>query len=450
MTSAIWRLLGAVLGIFYRVERIGSGIPDGPVLLVANHANGLLDPVIVASALQRPPRFLAKSTLFPMPVVGWFVRALGSIPVYRRQDQGADTARNDEMFAAVRQALAEGGAICLFPEGISHSLGRLAPLRTGAARIALAAAAEGTPVQVVPIGLNFAAKQTFRSTAIVAFGPPISPAAWLPGYAAEPAEAVRGFTDQIAVHLRDVLIEADPVTEAELVARVDRVYTAARGLARSPAATLLRRRAIAEGIGSLRARDPERFAELYEQLRRYEQQRARFGLREDALLQRVPTGAVLRFALREGTFALALLPLAALGVLGHVVPFHAVRLLTQRVRVSLDQAATFKIAASLVIYGAWIAALAGVAWQWGGSRAGLAAGLVLLLLAPAALFAVERLMAVWEIAAGWLASQRTHDQIERGLVCDRAALADLLDETYRRVRAAEGAGAAGDQRSPRP
>ena len=445
MTAAIWRLLGGILGIFYRVARIGSGVPDGPVLLVANHANGLLDPVIVARALRRPPRFLAKSTLFSMPVVGWFVRTLGSIPVYRRQDQGVDAARNDEMFVAVRQALREGGTICLFPEGLSHSSGRLEPLKTGAARIALGAAAEGTPVQVVPVGLNFAAKQTFRSTALMAFGPPISPAPWLPAFAVEPGEAVRGFTDEIAVHLRDVLIEADPVNEADLVARVDRVYTAARGLFRDPAAVLVRRRAIADGIRGLRARDPERFAAVYEQLQRYEQQRARFGLRENALLQRVPIGAVLRFAVREVTYALALLPLAVLGVLCYVVPFQAVRLVTERVRVSLDQAATFKIAASLVIYGTWIGACTGLAWHWRGARTGLLAGTLLLVLAPTALFAVERLMSVWDIVRGWAASLLARDHVEAGLLRRRAALADLLDETYRWVREPSGA-----ERAPWP
>ena len=80
-------------------------------------------------------RFLAKSTLFK-GAFGPLMRAAGAIPVYRRQD-AADVQRNAESFAAVDAALAGAEAVCIFPEGISHSSGMLEPLRTGAARMAL-------------------------------------------------------------------------------------------------------------------------------------------------------------------------------------------------------------------------------------------------------------------------------------------------------------------------
>ena len=60
-----------------------------------------------------------------------------------------------ETFAAVERALAAGDVICLFPEGVSHVSGRLEPLRTGAARMALAAAAAGRHVSIVPVRAEF-------------------------------------------------------------------------------------------------------------------------------------------------------------------------------------------------------------------------------------------------------------------------------------------------------
>lgn len=77
----------------------GERVPrDGPVLLVANHPNSLLDPMLVAAAARRPVRFLAKAPLFTDKRVGWLMRAVGAIPVYRRSDDPAQMERNEEMF----------------------------------------------------------------------------------------------------------------------------------------------------------------------------------------------------------------------------------------------------------------------------------------------------------------------------------------------------------------
>ena len=427
----VWGMARAVVWLYYRVERVGGDVPEGPVLLVANHSNGLLDPAIVVATASRWPRVLAKSTLFGMPLVGWLVRGAGSIPVYRRQDAGAEVERNLQTFEAVQRALTAGGAVCLFPEGISHSSGRLEPLKTGAARIALAAAAAGTPVRVVPVGINFQEKAAFRSNVLVAYGPPFAPEAWLDRHRADPVAAARGFTDEIARHLRDVVVEAEPLADVDLVAKVERLYAAARRLDRSPGARLERRRLIATGLGRLRARDPERYAVIYEQLRRYERRRARFGLAERGYLLDVPFAEAARFVVRELAWALALVPVALAGTAVFLVPYQLVRWLVRVPRGLLDQAATWKAAAGLVLYLGWIALLTAGASRLAGSVAAWVTAAGLPLLALAALFALEREGKVLEIVRGYLASRLTADRIERRLLRRREAIADLLDETWR-------------------
>src|SRR4029453_5517310 len=123
-TAVIRWLARAVCWIFYRVDREGSVPAGGPLLILPNHPNALLDPAVIWATAGRDVRFLAKSTLF----AGAFapiLRMARAIPVYRRLDQGVDPARNTETFAAVDDALRDGCAVCLFPEGISHSTGRL-------------------------------------------------------------------------------------------------------------------------------------------------------------------------------------------------------------------------------------------------------------------------------------------------------------------------------------
>ena len=170
---AVRWLARACCWIFYRTDRIGDVPPHGAVLLLPNHPNALLDPALVWASAERDVRFLAKSTLFHTPLRPVLAGA-GAIPVYRKRDAGVDTSKNAETFDAVSAAFAAGDAICIFPEGISHSTGRLEPLRTGAARMTLAAERDGTAVMLVPVGLNFDRKTAFRSRVTVVFGQPFS------------------------------------------------------------------------------------------------------------------------------------------------------------------------------------------------------------------------------------------------------------------------------------
>src|SRR5947207_757880 len=137
-----------VLRVFFRqiqivgLERVPSG---APILLVANHVNSLVDPLLLVSFLGVHPRILAKSTLWRHPVVAPLLILAGGVPIYRRQDE-ADTSRNFATFRRCRAVLAGGGAVMLFPEGTSHSQPYRLPLKTGAARIALEAEARDGPL----------------------------------------------------------------------------------------------------------------------------------------------------------------------------------------------------------------------------------------------------------------------------------------------------------------
>ncbi len=114
---AIRALARLLLRVFYRrVEVVGlENIPaSGPVLLVANHGNALVDPALVVAHSPRMPRFLAKHVLFRHPLVRPLLSSAGAIPVYRRQD-GADPRANLDTFSRCYEELASGGVIALFP-----------------------------------------------------------------------------------------------------------------------------------------------------------------------------------------------------------------------------------------------------------------------------------------------------------------------------------------------
>lgn len=171
------RLAGVVLlGFFRSVEVDGLlRVPEGrrPVLVVANHFNGLVDAVALVAVLGRMPRFLAKATLWRVLPARPFLALAGLIPVHRRVD-AADTSRNASTFAAAHAVLGARRMVAMFPEGISHDDARLAEVRTGAARIALGAQVAGVRgLVVLPVGLSYESKVAVRSRLLVRVGEPI-------------------------------------------------------------------------------------------------------------------------------------------------------------------------------------------------------------------------------------------------------------------------------------
>ena len=425
-SHTLWTLVGIAVRVFYRIERTGPSLPDGPLLLVANHPNTLLDPAVIQTTTERPIRFLAKSTLFERHILSPLIRRSGAIPVYRRMDAGVDTSRNTEMFAAVEQSLTNGHAICLFPEGISHLSGHLEPLRTGAARMALGSAANGQSVSIVPVGLNFDRLPMFRSRVTAVFGRPFSAEDLVTSYRKDPPAAAQALTDRIARRLRTLLIEADPKRDLQLVDRIDRLYSSARGVSRAGSGRVGRRRLIAYGIERLRRDEPVQYEEILDELRRYDTQLQRLGLRESDLDRRMPAREVVAFGLREGSRALVLGPLALLGFVCFAAPYYLTWGISRQAP-DLQSRAAWQVVAGTLVYGVWIAGLATLGGMTSGPATGVALAGGLCVLAFVGLTAFEREAAVIKLVRAFLATRQTPLRARASLRRQRAALATVLD-----------------------
>jgi 1-acyl-sn-glycerol-3-phosphate acyltransferase len=368
---------------FRRIEVVGRRrVPrDGACLFVLNHPNALVDPAFVLAYAPRSVSFLAKSPLFRMPVIGFLIRALDSIPVYRKQDEGEGaSSRNRETFERSAELLGRGGTIAICPEGVSHNEPYLLPLKTGAARIALGAAAEmrkaggeGREVYVVPAGLYYTAKTSFRSGALLYFGEPIPVEAADPNEHGEPArERVRELSDRIAESLRSLTLNADRHEALAMVGRAERIFSSDEDEGVSLERELRRRRRFVEGYAYHRTHSPERLEVLEARIRQYEEALTQAGFEDP---RQLTAAAVSEYArawtiLTRVSLFLLLSPAALAGALLHYPAYKLAGLLaTKFARQYDDVLSTFKIAAALLLFPLTWCALAlllyGFAGWWG-------------------------------------------------------------------------------------
>ena len=188
--TPIFRLISVIalppMAFLARLQLRGvENVPTtGSFVLAPNHFSEI-DPLVMGVAMWkvgRMPRYLAKASLFNIPVIGALLRASGQIPVER-----AGTTRTNDPLAAAKR-IAEGGhAVVIYPEGSLTRDPELWPMRgkTGAVRTALE---QGIPIipaahwgtqKVMP---RYGGRLSFwppRKPIQILFGPPVDLSAFV-------------------------------------------------------------------------------------------------------------------------------------------------------------------------------------------------------------------------------------------------------------------------------
>jgi 1-acyl-sn-glycerol-3-phosphate acyltransferase len=217
----------------HRIPRTGG------VIIAANHLSWI-DPFTLAHfvyAAGRIPRFMAKESLFRVPVTGWILRGADQIPVHRGARDGSDALRDAVL------ALRNGEAVLIYPEGTITRDPECWPMqaKTGVARLALLSGAPIVPVaqwgaQEI-LGASKRIRLLPRRTIRIRAGEPISPEAFArfteDGAAAEQPSraALRALTAEVMQRIRVELAAIrgetppaaiwDPVLEKRVGAQPD-------------------------------------------------------------------------------------------------------------------------------------------------------------------------------------------------------------------------------------
>jgi 1-acyl-sn-glycerol-3-phosphate acyltransferase len=426
----IHAFISVALRLFFRrieasnVERVPE---TGAIIFVLNHPNGLVDPALVFVSLPRRVSFLAKSTLFSIPVGGFLMRSLEALPVYRRIDAPDEMSKNLRTFEACRELLNRGRCIAIFPEGISHNETKLQPMKTGAARIALGAlsvsgqqsAISGQPeeseaearasaraesstkeennsqintytrglktegqrtkdegqinLKIMAAGLYYTSKTAFRSEALIRYGEIFDVEPSEPDENGEPArEAVQDLTDKIENALRNVTLNLESEKELDTILKAEALFSSVYQnllFKQTLAQSFQHLQNLAEKYKLLGENEPEKMRELNERIARYENDLKTSGITAESLsVLQHPTFYVLRYLVLRVLLLIILSPAAIVGAIIHSPAFVFSNFIGLMFRSHGADAAgsTYKIlAACLFMPLTWLITAAVVFWFFG-------------------------------------------------------------------------------------
>ncbi len=364
-SALLWGFRRVIAIYFREIEVMGHAPPraTGGRIFAANHVNGLVDPVLVLTSADCPICPVAKSTLWRIPGLRWLLDAVDAVPIVRRRDEpGKPAGANDEAFERVAKHLSGGGNILIFPEGTSHNEPQLGTLKSGAGRMlagARAGGARGLTFQAV--GLEFDARDVFRSRALVLYGPvrDVDALARDAGAGAEEATdaagpLARAITDQLREDLSELIVEGSTWDERVLVARVAEVFANDAGDGTLAAWNAVGRQ-VEAATRVLRATSKAAYDDVASRVSRYYALLAAAGETDERVARgrsasRAP-GGIAR------PLRVALLPLSLAGVVLYALPYQVPRLVARLAGHEVDVISTYKLGAGLVVFSVWAAAL---------------------------------------------------------------------------------------------
>jgi len=258
MLYALLKLVVKIaLRVFYKKVhiQIRGPIPtSGPLIVVANHPNTFMDPIVIAAMLRQQVYFLINGSVFRSPLAGWLLKRMNMIPIYRQEDVPGKTPDNRITFALGFEAERE-------------FLGGL---------------------QILTVGLNYSQANRFRSELLIHVDEPILVARFAAAYRKDPFEAATSLTEQIRIRLEEHLIITRNEREDRLVRQVENLYgePLSRQLQLNPkeaSQEFLLTKGIVEAIHYFEEHEPERLDRLRKQVEYYRSKLDQLSLRDEAI-----------------------------------------------------------------------------------------------------------------------------------------------------------------------
>jgi 1-acyl-sn-glycerol-3-phosphate acyltransferase len=277
-----------------------------------------MDPILIAASIDRKVSFLAKGSIFNNKLVAKILPHLGLIPIHRQQDDPSQLGKNTNTFKKSFEHLEKGGAILIFPEGISNSSQRkLQPIKSGAARIAIGAEQRNNNtlgVNISIIGLNYENQHKFNQDVLINIEAPLKVSEYINKFD-NPADEI---TETIIKKLEANTISIENKTHDELARKIEMLMQQEKD-ERSFTANYELTHNIANAINYFDKLEPKRINQISSKIEQYFLKLKEIGV-EDVVVNRKNLELnTMRFLL---LFKLLIgLPFYLLGLINNFLPY---------------------------------------------------------------------------------------------------------------------------------
>lgn len=195
----------------YKVEGLHHFPKRGtPCIVVSNHQNGLMDPLMCCLSAPRQLHFLTRADVFKPGLAERFVMGLNMLPVYRMHDKVDNLAKqNDAIFELCVKRLKKGAVMALFPEGNHGNKKTLRPLKKGLARLVYKAIEQDPSMEdihIVPMGVHYEDYEGFRKDCVVRIGEAVTIKKWLENHPNSPASH-NALMNEVKQGLQEVVLD---------------------------------------------------------------------------------------------------------------------------------------------------------------------------------------------------------------------------------------------------
>lgn len=184
---------------------------DEPIILVSNHQNGMMDPIMLCITERKQLHWLTRSDIFKNPLVAKILHNINMLPVYRPKDKDEKSKEKNELiFEESYRRIAAGNIISIFPEGNHGNKKHLRSIKTGIARIAFGAEAASNfdlNIHIIPVGIDYSDYVHFRSTILINYGDPIPIKQYEELYKSDPIKAVNELRKDVKTALSKQIID---------------------------------------------------------------------------------------------------------------------------------------------------------------------------------------------------------------------------------------------------